>query len=75
MRGQATAVADPRARTFGMIQTIVITGGPCAGKTSAVAHVERTFAGRVATVPHVAGHVQQVFPRPICRLTSAPNWS
>lgn len=46
-----------------MIKNIVITGGPCAGKTSAVSHLERVFGGDITTVPDLARHIQQVFPR------------
>jgi hypothetical protein len=47
-----------------MIKTVVITGGPCAGKTSVVSHIERTLTVDMVTVPDVARHIQQVFPRP-----------
>ena len=47
-----------------MIKNIIITGGPCAGKTSAVSHLERVFGGGIMTVPDVARHIQQAFPRP-----------
>ena len=47
-----------------MIKTVVITGGPCAGKTSTASHIDRVFGGDVMIVPDVAKHIQQVFPRP-----------
>jgi hypothetical protein len=47
-----------------MIKNIIITGGPCAGKTTVVSHLERIFGGDMIAVPDVAQHVQQVFPRP-----------
>lgn len=47
-----------------MIKTVVITGGPCAGKTSVASHIDRALGSDVLIVPDVAKHLQQVFPRP-----------
>lgn len=56
------------------MDTLVLTGGPCAGKTTAIEVVREQFAGQVLMVPEVATMLLSGFPVPGRDIPWSQEW-